>query len=256
MKKLLITFIIHIFFIQAWGQNENEIKLANEYFMEGQFDKAEVLFEKLSKNKSNIPEIHSNYITLLFNKADYKTAEKYLIKIVDIFPATIQYHADLLYLYYLSENHAAKDKYFALLIASFSKNQYQLSAFAQNLVGKGMLEDARNCFLEARKISGNSRTYSLELASVYRLKNDKPSMTEEYLNYAMANPRNILYIQNIFQTLLNNEDDLDFLEETLIRNVQKDPDQLVYVDLLIWVELQRKNFYGAFIQAKAKDKRL
>jgi tetratricopeptide (TPR) repeat protein len=37
--------------------------------------------------------------------------------------------------------------------------------------------------------------------------------------------------------------------------VQKSPNNIIYVDLLIWINLQRKNFYAAFIQARALDKR-
>jgi tetratricopeptide (TPR) repeat protein len=37
--------------------------------------------------------------------------------------------------------------------------------------------------------------------------------------------------------------------------VQRSPNNPLYVDLLIWVNLQRKDFYAAFIQARAIDKR-
>ncbi|MEJ0054538.1 MAG: hypothetical protein WDN75_02170 [Bacteroidota bacterium] len=41
----------------------------------------------------------------------------------------------------------------------------------------------------------------------------------------------------------------------LYDKVQQHPDSEVFADLLIWVNLQQKNFYGAFIQARAYDKR-
>jgi len=84
---------------------------------------------------------------------------------------------------------------------------------------------------------------------------DKESMIEEYLVYASANQRNSRYIKNVFQQLLSDPEDLDYLENVLIQKVQRNPDNTLFIDLLIWVEIQRRNYYGAFLQARALDKR-
>ena len=41
----------------------------------------------------------------------------------------------------------------------------------------------------------------------------------------------------------------------LLDKVQQSPDNPLYSELLIWVQLQQKDFYGAFMQAKALDRR-
>ena len=41
----------------------------------------------------------------------------------------------------------------------------------------------------------------------------------------------------------------------MVEKIQKEPNQKIYGELLIWVNLQQNNFYGAFIQAKAIDKK-
>jgi hypothetical protein len=96
---------------------------------------------------------------------------------------------------------------------------------------------------------------ALELAAIYRLKNDKSMMITEYLTYAERNPRNLAYVKNLFQSLLENEEEKTLLEEKLIQKIQQNPNQSMYAELLIWLEIQRKNFYAAFIQARALDKR-
>ncbi|MEM8893694.1 MAG: tetratricopeptide repeat protein, partial [Bacteroidota bacterium] len=78
---------------------------------------------------------------------------------------------------------------------------------------------------------------------------------EEYLNFASANPSNLNYVKNILQNLLTETDDLQSLEDILIDKVQQKPNESIYSELLIWVNLQRKNFYGAFLQARALEKR-
>lgn len=57
------------------------------------------------------------------------------------------------------------------------------------------------------------------------------------------------------QALLTRHDELESLEKLLYEKVQQQPDVEVYADLLIWVTMQQKNFYAAFIQARTYDKR-
>jgi hypothetical protein len=83
----------------------------------------------------------------------------------------------------------------------------------------------------------------------------KEKMVDEYLTFASENRQNAAYIKNIFQDLLRDEEDLSYLETTLITRMQKNPNDRTFSDLMIWVELQLQNFYGAFIQARALDKR-
>ena len=63
-------------------------------------------------------------------------------------------------------------------------------------------------------------------------------------------------IKNIFQNLFSEDEDLLFLEKALIRKIQKEPEESTNSELLIWIELQRKNFYAAFLQGRALDRRL
>jgi TolA-binding protein len=80
-------------------------------------------------------------------------------------------------------------------------------------------------------------------------------MVDEYLNYVTQTPANIGYVKNLLQILLSKPEELESLERLLYDRVQQNPQSEVYSDLLIWVNLQQKNFYGAFIQARAYDKR-
>ena len=97
--------------------------------------------------------------------------------------------------------------------------------------------------------------FSIQMASLYRLLNKKEEMINEYLNYANQNPDNIRSIKNILQNVLNEEEDLELFENVMFDKVQRSPNNMINNELLIWVNIQRKNFYSAFIQARAIDKR-
>jgi hypothetical protein len=102
---------------------------------------------------------------------------------------------------------------------------------------------------------GNPYFFSLELAMLYRIKGEKDLMVQEYLNYVTQSTANIQYVKNILQALITEPDELESLERLLFDKVQKNPDMEVYRDLLIWAATQQKNFYAAFIQARAYDNR-
>jgi TolA-binding protein len=62
-------------------------------------------------------------------------------------------------------------------------------------------------------------------------------------------------VKNLLQILLTKPEELESLERLLYDRVQQNPGSEVYADLLIWVNLQQKNFYGAYVQARAYDRR-
>jgi tetratricopeptide (TPR) repeat protein len=256
VHKIILTSIVLILVLSdAWAQSL-ETKLANEYYMQGDIEKAQDLYQRLAKKREYIPDIHSNYLNLLIDRSSFEDADKYLGRVLKFYPGNLQYQSDFIYLLGISNRLKEKEEYVRSLLKIYQKNQYQLNLIAQNLSNRELYDDAILFLKTARKANGNPRSYSLDLAAIYRQKDDKAMMTEEYLNYAMANPGNSNYIKNVFQSLLAEPDDLNFLESTLIKKIQRQPNQLTYVELLIWVELQRKNFYGAFIQSRALDKRL
>lgn len=239
----------------AYSQND-EAKLANEYFQQGEFEKAKSIYESLADKRAAIPLIHTNYLQLLINQSDFKAIESYLRKVLRVYPTNLQYQVDLARYYELSGDKGKKEKFLNQLMKDFGDNQYQLSIIAQNLVSHQMYDEAIAFYQTARKINGRPAAFAMDIAAIYRMKNDKRAMTEEYINYAEGNPANLAYVKNLFQNILNEEEDQEYLESTLIRKIQKDPDVPLYPDLLIWLELQRKNFYAAFIQARALDKRM
>ena len=107
----------------------------------------------------------------------------------------------------------------------------------------------------AGKKENDKYKYSLELANVYRLTSNKDMMVEEYINFLKAHPENIEYVKNTFQNILSEKEELVGMQDYLLDKLQEQPNEEIYSELLIWVNLQLKNFYQAFIQSRAFDKR-
>ncbi len=252
---LIIPGLIFGFAINhVYGQDRQDISLANEYYQNNEIDKALLLYKDLSVNIRNIPLIHQNYFKLLINTGRTEEAEKYIDKVIKKFPSNINYRIDKGLIYREQNDDKKERQYYNSLIDNISGDPFLIQVAAQRMIQHQLIEYSLETYKAGRKKSGNPNQYAIQMASIYRRLNKVDDMVSEYLKYANEHPNNIRSIKNILQNVLK-EEDMDAFEEVMYDHVQKSPDNVIYTDLLIWVNLQKKNFYGAFIQARALDKR-
>lgn len=235
------------------AQDVQEIQIANEYFSKGEKEKALELYQSLAKNPLNISSIHNNYFNLLIVMSKFKQAEDYVEKLIKR-ENKFSYRLDLGILYMKMGDQAKADKYFKGLLKANSDDVYRMKMAADYLSSYNLLEFATEALLQARA-TGGPMLYNLELANLYRLQGKRSEMINVYLDYVTQIPSNISYTKNLLQVLLTKPEELDALEQVLYNRVQQNQQSEVFADLLIWVNLQQKNFYGAFVQARAYDKR-
>jgi tetratricopeptide (TPR) repeat protein len=84
-------------------------------------------------------------------------------------------------------------------------------------------------------------------------------MISEYLNLLELNESYIQAVQNRLQATVYNETEGDLqemLKKNLVIRIQKRPDKIIFVEMLIWLYIQDKDFEQALVQAKSLDKRL
>ena len=255
IKKVKFSFLACLLVFSAWGQSD-QAKLANEYYQQGDFEKALSIYNDLDNNKTAVAAIFSNYVELLQAQGLNSKAEKFVLFAIKNYPLQIDYRIRLLHLYESSAELDKKEKYLRSLEKDYGDNPMYMNLLARGLQNQQMYDEALLFFMKARKLTGNESAFALDIANVYRMQGNKKKMTEEYLLYAESNPRNLSYVQNILQQILVDPAEQDLLEEMLISKIQKFPDAAFYSELLIWLELQRKNFYAAFIQSRAYDRRL
>ena len=238
----------------GFAQDRTDIQLASEYVTKGEKEKALLIFQQLIKKNENLPFVHGNYINLLIEMGKFNEAEDYLERLIRK-DDKIYYRLDLGVLYFRSGNLPKADKYLNSLIKAQSDDPYKLKITSDYLASKNLTEYAVIALQQARSQSDNENLYALELANLYRMAGKRDQMVEEYLNYVTQTPGNISYIKNVMQVLITKPEELKSLEKLLLNRIQKNQNSEVFSDLIIWVNLQQKNFYGAFIQARAYDKR-
>lgn len=254
-KKLIFnTIILSFCVLNGFSQNQQEIRIANEYLSKGEKTKALAVFQELAKDPQNINSIHNTYLNLLLDGAKFKQAEDYVEKLIRR-DDRISYRLDLGIIYLRSGDVAKADKYLKSQIKIQLEDVYKAKIISDYLASQNLIDYSVYSLQQARVVTKSPALFSLELANLYRLQGKREQMVSEYLDYVTQTPANSGYIKNLLQLLLTKPEELQSLELVLTQRVQQNQQSEVFIDLLIWTNLQQKNFYAAFIQARAYDKR-
>jgi tetratricopeptide (TPR) repeat protein len=234
---------------------QQEIRLADEYFQKGEYDKAKAVYQKLARNNEISGRIHKNYLETLKNLQAWDEAEKFLKREMKANPENSVYKIEYGLLQEKQGKANEATKSFERAIEETKDNQARVIKASQFLMENGKADWAEKLFVEARKKSGDKTAYAFQLAQLYRMSNNMEGMLDEYLTVAMENKDNLLAVQNALQDDIAQPEDFEKLEKVLIMRIQREPGERVYTDLLVWYYIQQKEFRKAFFQARAVDKR-
>ncbi len=231
-------------------------QLALQFFQNKEFDKALDYYEKLY-NKKPSHQYYSPYLNCLLELKDFKKAEKIVKKNIKQNPQNIDLIVDL-GIVYNSANQPEKAKETWELAVKLVKQDEQVFPVAKAFIAIRQYDYAITTYLKGRKISQSGYSYSFEMADVYAAKGDKMAMINEYLDVLETEDSYIQSVQNALQTSFGTEADFkqnELLKNELLKRIARKPDKTILSELLIWMQIQQKDFDGAFVQAKSLDKR-
>ncbi len=255
LKAVCVCTLLLMTITKAAAQNETDIQLANEYVLKGDKKKAREIFSDLAKSDVNNPFIYNNYLNVLLDLGNYDEAHAYVKKILRKEPDNLQCRLDAGLIYIRAGDLNKADKIFKDVIAENKTSVQRIKMISDYFMPKSLVDYGILALTQSRQVLGNPYLFCLDLAMLYRIQGSRDAMVNEYLSYVTQNAANIQYVKNVMQALLTKPDELESLEKLLFDKVQQYPDVEVYSDLLIWVNLQQKNFSSAFVQARAYDKR-
>ena len=252
-----ILFFVFVFTqIHSFAQPGTDEQLAIQFYQNKEFDKALDYYEKLYNKKS--PEVYYQpYLSCLLETKDFKKAEKIAKKQSKQNPEALNFMVDL-GMVYAREDEMDKAKSTWESAVKGIKYDEQVFAVANAFLTIRQYDFAISAYLKGRKISQNNYPFSFELADVYNLKGQRTEMINEYLDVLEIQDSYIQSVQNALQTSFGNDADQkqnELLKTELLKRIAKNPDKTIFSELLIWMQIQMKDWEGAFVQAKALDKR-
>ncbi|SFG66003.1 tetratricopeptide repeat protein [Pontibacter chinhatensis] len=256
-KNILYTLLLALAVVLAAplavAQQQQDLELARQYFSQGDYAKAEELYGKLLDNDRLFHAVYPDYLKTLLAQRNYKEAEKLVKRTAKRFPDNPGYEVDLGRVYQAAGDKSAAEKQFDKLLASMKPEAAVVvaNAFMQH----EMFDYAEKAYLRGRQISNDQTAFTRPLIALYAYRQQTEKLIPEVLNLLQENESELGYVQSRLQGSLQEEKNFDVLEKELIMRVQQNPDKLAYSEMLIWLYIQRKDFYSALMQARAVDKR-
>jgi len=235
--------------------DQQDLKLAQQYYRSGEYEKALAVFEKLYNNNRNNSYYYQQYLSTLLAIKELDAAKQLIENQIAANPNKPAYYVDLGNIYkQRDEDDLAKvefEKAIERIDADLMSARNVANAF--NKIEE--YDYALATYEMARNKSNRPDMYLYEMASTYNRKGDFDKTVEYYLEYSQYNPKGVQTVKNYFQRYLKSEDQYDVLQKQLYTRIQKFPDELLYPELLVWLFTQKKDFENAIIQVKALDKR-
>jgi tetratricopeptide (TPR) repeat protein len=235
-------------------QAQTDEQLAEEYFKKEDCEKAVAYYEKVLK-KSFEKRALKNYTSCLIKMKDWDQADKFFKKQAKSEGVNAAwYFINWGTLIQAQGKIDEADKKYAEAIEAFGPRVDLYRDLAEEYRELQKPEWALRTLQRARIVARNDNLFRLEMASVYRELSDPENMVAELLSYGVLF-RNTETVQNMLQDFLKEEKEQALLEKVLYDKIQKNPNEAFYNELLVWYQVQRKDFYKAFIQERALDKR-
>lgn len=253
MRKLCL--ILFLFTVTA-GFSQSDA-LANNYYEQGQFQKALSIYEKLSKQNPYRLDYFMSMIASNQQLENFSEAEKLLKEKLGDGRNFPQLYVELGYNYSLQNKEELALQYFNKAIEALDQNPnfaYNIGASFQKY---SLLDEAVTTYEKGMALS-DKMDFNSQLAQIYGEQGKLEKMFDSYLNLIEKNLSFKAVAQRYF-SLYTTEDPANeanvILKKILLQRSQQNPD-ILYNDLLSWLFIQQKEYKKAFTQEKAIYKRI
>ena len=241
----------------AWAQPGTDEQLAAEYMRQGEFSKAILYYEKLYKQQpTNL--YYEQLLKAYTGAAQYSDAEKLAKEQMRKQGGDPRYLVDIGMVMKLEGDTVKADQQFDKALKGMKPEQGSIRNLANAFTKYNELDYALLTYERGRKLLKSDADFFYETASLRAAKGDVPGMVSDYMDLLQGNPSYMQAVQNglaRFIDFTSTDDRSDILRTELLRRIQKQPDNTLFQEMLIWMYIQRKDLNSAFVQSRAMDKR-
>jgi len=256
MKKYISILAFVLAPLLLLAQTDTDEQLAAQYFKNGEYEKAEVYYQKLYK-RYNDEFFFQYYVDCLLKLENFSEAEKTVEKRIRKEGNPVLY----VYLGYVQKTAGdakSSEQAYGKAIAELQPFQRQIDALASAFSDKGELDYVVRTYEKGRKLLNGLYNYRFELAAVYNRQGKFDKALEEYLDALTEDESQVTKVRtDLLDLFLADQTNAkqEYFEEAVIGRIQRQPQKDIYPELLIWHFEQQKKFSQAFAQSKALDRR-
>lgn len=252
LRIIALTGFVFGFSLALQAQNPN---LANQYFRNGEYEKAAELYGQLVENDRGLGDYYfERYYECLLNLEQFPEAEQALKKQQKKSPENVKLYVLYGNLYERMGKYEEADAEYEKSIAKMSSDYAAINNLANTFITAAKYDFAIKTYERGGAMFKDPTRFAFNLGELYRRKGDTPKMIKYYLNSLDADPGRLVSIQTQLARYLA---DAEFpeLQSQIYARLQSD-NNADYIELLAWSFVQRKDYKSALRQYKALDKRL
>lgn len=257
--KYLKQLLLIIGLVAAQGSLQTlqaqDIKLGQQYFRDGEYEKASAVFSRLYKKTPANDYYFNQYMSCLILLEQYDDCEKELRKRIKKYPQKAQLYVKLGGLYERQFNQDKADKEYQRAIKNLPKNQSEIIRLAQEFIKLTKYDLALETYAKGSKLLNNKTLFAYEMGDLYRRKGDRVPMIENYIVCLRTTPSRLTVLKTIFQRFFV-EDDYKELQAQLYQQINENPNDVVLLEMMSWVFIQKNDYKNAFRQVRALDQRI
>tara|TARA_B100000795_G_scaffold269963_1_gene261412 strand:+ start:5520 stop:7325 length:1806 start_codon:yes stop_codon:yes gene_type:complete len=255
MKTIVFTLFL-LFSTTVFGQFQND-KLAEYYYSAKQYEKAVILYEDLHSEQPLTKYYNPLLNSYLFLER-FKAAEKLVKRHTKKNPERLDLLIDEGFVYEKWGKLKKANKSYSKVIDEMLPNTSVILSIGNRLYKRGKYEYAIEAYEKGGKLLDGNYPFAFELAKVYEAQGNVKKVSESLIGVISFGEEYLEAVKNAlssyFTTDISKKRKIIF-QRVLISQIQKNPDNNGFSDLLIWFYLQEKNFNAALIHSKAMDKR-
>jgi tetratricopeptide (TPR) repeat protein len=258
MKRLILALLVALPAMPLLAQPGTDEQLAAQYFQQGDFAKAVLYYERLFK-KQPTDYYYEQLLKSLMGVPDLESAQKLVKDRMRRNGDDPRIAIDMGRVLELMDEQDKAQKEYERAIKLMRGDQNSVRATANAFLSYNKTDLALAAYEKGQRIATDGMGYAFEIANLHGQRGDLPKMVAAYMDLLAANEQYAQAVQNNLSRHFEFDavdPRTEVLRTELLRRIQRDPSRAIFPEMLIWMLIQQKDLDGAFVQAKAMDKRL
>lgn len=247
-------FILIILPILVFSQEDQNLLLANQFYQNKEYTKAIPLYKKIIKSDFD-KYIYKNLFNAYLQTKDYDNALKLTKLGQKKSKYALIYQIDEGHILQLDQKDKKAKEQFDDVLKNIPTNEYYVNIIANSFSKYQLLDCALNTYKKGQQNLKNRSLFIEEVAKLYLEKQEYSEAFQQYLLYLDFFPNKLEYIDGEFNRICDTEEKKKTLKSILFRSVQKNPNKLFYIELLVSNLIHLQEYNEAFIQVNALDKK-
>ena len=257
LRLRMASWAVSLLALLSAGESiaQSDLELATYYYNSGAFEQARLYLDNLHKKD---PSTYDMYLNTLLELEDFEAAEKLVKGRLKKRRDKSMAQVDLGALYLRIGRKEEADVAFAEALDDVPPGRGPAKRLADALIKLDQLDLALAVYENARDSGSDNYGYHYELANLQGLRGDYEGMVDSFMALLGDRPNYLRTVQNSFNRNLRVSTDIrqaDMVRRKVLKASQDRPEDTVYLELLVWVFNQQRDFMSALAHVRALDER-